>query len=135
MPFVLDASVTASWLFPDEDHPDAAEALQRIAFDDALVPPHWWFELRNTMLVAERRGRSNEEETTYALARVSRMRVLYAPQPQETDVFALARRHRLTFYDAVYLELAQRHNAPLATLDHELAAAARIEHVVVISAP
>ena len=135
MPFVLDASVTASWIFPDEDHPDAAEALRRVETDDALVPPHWWYELRNTLLVAERRGRSIAEETTYALTRLSRMRLLYAPRPQEADVFALARRHRLTFYDAVYLELAQRHNAPLATLDQELAAAARIEYVDVISAP
>jgi len=134
VPFVLDASVSVSWLFPDEDHPDAAEALRRIEFEDALVPPHWWFELRNSMLVAERRGRSDEERTTYALARLSRMRLLYAPQPQEADVFALARRHRLTFYDAVYLELAQRHDIPLATLDPALAAAARIEQVGVISA-
>jgi predicted nucleic acid-binding protein len=47
-------------------------------------------------------------------------------------VLALARQHRLTFYDAAYLELAQRENIPLATLDDDLAAAARAEDVRLI---
>lgn len=33
---------------------------------------------------------------------------------------ALAERHRLTLYDAAYLELAQRSRLPLATLDRQL---------------
>jgi predicted nucleic acid-binding protein len=36
----------------------------------------------------------------------------------------LAEQHRLTTYDAAYLELALRHRLPLATLDRELGAAA-----------
>jgi predicted nucleic acid-binding protein len=46
----------------------------------------------------------------------------------------LARRHRLTVYDAAYLELAQREAVPLATLDEELATAARAEQVALIGA-
>jgi predicted nucleic acid-binding protein len=48
-----------------------------------------------------------------------------------TDVHAwgetlrLADIFRLTLYDAAYLELAQRRNLPLATLDGELRAAAK----------
>ena len=45
---------------------------------------------------------------------------------------ALARRHRLTVYDAAYLELAQREGVPLATLDGHLAAAATAEGVPVL---
>ncbi|MPZ55649.1 MAG: PIN domain-containing protein [Rhizobiales bacterium] len=135
MPFVLDASVTASWFFPDEDHPDAAEAWRLIKTDDALVPPHWWFEVRNTMLIGERRGRNTEQRTTAALDRLSRMRIQFAPQPDETSVFGLARRHRLTFYDAAYLDLAQRQSVALATLDDDLVTAARAERVDVIVAP
>ena len=37
----------------------------------------------------------------------------------------LADLYRLTIYDAIYLELAQRRRLPLATLDAALAAAAR----------
>jgi predicted nucleic acid-binding protein len=41
----------------------------------------------------------------------------------------LAVRHRLTTYDAAYLELAQRRGLPLATLDSELRTAAATEKV------
>ena len=44
----------------------------------------------------------------------------------------LAQRHRLTVYDAAYLELAQRQRMPLATLDGDLARAARDEGVTVL---
>ena len=47
--------------------------------------------------------------------------------PLDADVSAFARKHRLTFYDAAYLELAQRHDIALATLDEKLASAARNE--------
>ena len=57
MPFVLDASIAACWAFDDEDHPVAALALDRVRTDEARVPSLWWFEVRNTLIVSERRGR------------------------------------------------------------------------------
>lgn len=132
MAFVLDASIAASWLFPDEDFPEARGAWQRSETENALVPRHWWFEIRNTMLSGERRGRMSEEMVTVALARLSVLPVITARLPNEADVFALGRRHRLTFYDAAYLELAQREGIALATLDRELAAAARAEEVALV---
>jgi len=44
-------------------------------------------------------------------------------------VLRLAQTHRLSVYDAAYLELAQRHRVELATLDADLMAAARAEAV------
>jgi predicted nucleic acid-binding protein len=44
----------------------------------------------------------------------------------------LAERHRLTLYDAAYLELALRLGLPLATLDRELRATASGEKVKVL---
>jgi predicted nucleic acid-binding protein len=52
--------------------------------------------------------------------------------PNEFQVLTLARRHRLTVYDAAYLERAGREALPLATLDEGLAAAARAEQVALI---
>ena len=46
-------------------------------------------------------------------------------EPDSETMLTLARAHRLTAYDASYLELALRLGAPLATLDRALAAAAR----------
>jgi predicted nucleic acid-binding protein len=41
-----------------------------------------------------------------------------------SDTLQLARRHRLSAYDASYLELALRMSLPLATLDSDLQGAA-----------
>jgi len=41
MSFVLDASITACWAFPDEDHPDAALACQQMRTEEAVAPCLW----------------------------------------------------------------------------------------------
>ena len=53
--------------------------------------------------------------------------------PDENAALRLARAHRLSVYDAVYLELAQREGLPLATLDAELRRAATVEGVALVS--
>jgi predicted nucleic acid-binding protein len=135
MGFVLDASVTASWFLPDENDRDALEAWDRSETEEVWVPLHWWFEVRNTMLMGERRGRISETLTSQSLNRLSVLPITVEPQPDESEVLNLARRHRLTFYDAVYLELARRKKAPLATLDGDLVAAARAERIPLVVAP
>ena len=132
MAFVLDASVAACWLFPDEHHPQASEAWRRSADDPVLVPAHWWFEVCNTILMAERRGRFSVSITSDALARLALLPIQEAGKPIDANVFILARKHRLTFYDAAYLELASREALPLATLDARLADAAAAEGVFLI---
>ena len=47
-------------------------------------------------------------------------------------VHRLALDHRLTSYDAAYLELALRHGLPLATLDDELIRASKAAGVTVL---
>jgi predicted nucleic acid-binding protein len=134
MPFVMDASVTACWAFDDEDHPVAARALDRTRTDEVWVPGLWWFEVRNTLLVNERRGRLTESDTSSFLRWVAALGIVADRAPDEAAVLSLARRHRLTVYDASYLELARRRDVCLATLDDVLAAAARAEGVTVLQA-
>jgi predicted nucleic acid-binding protein len=131
--FILDACVAASWFFPDEQRSTGLQARRRAATESMLVPLHWWFEIRNALLFAERRGRISEQLTLAALDRLSQLPIDIAPRPEEANVFALARRHRLTFYDAVYLELALRERMALATLDHQLAEAALAEGVELVA--
>jgi predicted nucleic acid-binding protein len=132
MPFVLDASIAACWAFEDEDHPRATLALERIRADVARVPSLWWFELRNVLLVNERRGRISELDTARFLRDLSHLGVTLDRSPDETTLLNLARQHRLTVYDASYLELARRDRLPLATLDTDLARAARAEDLALI---
>ena len=75
MPFVLDASIAACWAFADEDHPVAALALERIRGDEARVPGLWWFEVRNVLIVNERRGRLAEADTAAFLRWIARLGV------------------------------------------------------------
>jgi len=130
--FVLDASVVANWCFPDESHPNAEAAFRRIAAETALVPTLFWFELRNLLLMGERRGRLSDAQITLSLRDLSELPIEVDHDPDEARVLALARTHRLTVYDAVYLELAQRKELPLATLDSALINAARIENVPLV---
>ncbi len=132
MPFVLDASVTSCWAFDDEDHPVAARALERVRKDEARVPSLWWFEMRNTLIVNERRGRIDEGDTSTFLRAIGRMNITLDLSPDHGPVMALARKHRLSVYDASYLELAQRETIPLATLDKDLVRAARAERVALL---
>jgi predicted nucleic acid-binding protein len=132
MPFVIDASVTASWLLPDETDARAEQAYALLDTDSAVVPGLWWFELRNVFIVNERRGRIDQAKTQRALGLLASLPIQLDHAAEETTLLALARRHRLTVYDAAYLELAQREGLPLATLDEELAQAARAEKVALI---
>jgi predicted nucleic acid-binding protein len=124
MPFVLDASIVACWAFGDENHLIADVALERIRTDEARVPALWWFEIRNILIVNERRKRVTESDTAAFLRNLARLRVVVDRSPEEADVLTLARRHRLSVYDASYLELARRDNISLATFDKQLGAAA-----------
>ncbi len=75
MSFVLDASVAACWAFEDEDHPTATLALERSRSDQARVPSLWWFEVRNTLIIHERRGWLAEADTAAFLRGLSRLGV------------------------------------------------------------
>src|SRR5258708_302924 len=133
MGFVLDASVTASWFLPDE-HPNAVAeaALDQLVDDTASAPSLWWFEVRNLLIVAERRGRITRPATGRALARLAVLKVALDREADSDVIMHLARQHRLSAYDAAYLELAIRHTLPLASLNKALAAAAIAEGVPLI---
>jgi predicted nucleic acid-binding protein len=133
MAFVLDASVTVCWAFQDEKHADADRAFLRIGTEEAVVPSLWWFEVRNILVVNERRGRISLSDSTAFLLHLSKLPVRLDHLPDEGSVLRLARTHRLSVYDAAYLELAQRENLALATLDADLRKAAARERVVLIS--
>ncbi len=135
MPFVLDASIVGCWALEDENHPAAEAALSRIETDDAIVPSLWWFEVRNILTVNERQGRIGESEVSRFLRALSGFRVRIDRLPDEAQLLRLVRIHRLSIYDAAYLELAAREHLPLATLNAALATAAHAESVPLIASP
>jgi predicted nucleic acid-binding protein len=98
--------------------------LRVIRTDEARVPALWWFEVRNILVINERRKRLTESDSAAFLTKLGRLRFTIDRSPGEADVLMLARRHRLSVYDASYLELALRDGISLATLDNQLVSAA-----------
>jgi predicted nucleic acid-binding protein len=135
MPFVLDASVTASWAFPNETDSIAVRAgeLLESASDHAIVPALWWYEVRNMLVINERRGRTVVSRSTIFLEQIAQLPIQIDTQFDSAIVMDLARTHHLTVYDAAYLSLAIREALPLATLDKQLGAAAATLKIPLLS--
>jgi predicted nucleic acid-binding protein len=126
---VVDVSMMACWHFADERNAKADAILARLQTDQAAVPGLWWFEMRNVLLQGERRRRTTPQQTAAFLEFLREIPISVALLPDENAVMELARPHRLSFYDAAYLDLALREGFPLATFDGDLIAAARAESV------
>ena len=126
--FVLDASMALSWCFPDERSKASVSLLVSLTDGAAAVPPLWFLEVSNALLVGERRKRLSGEETTEAMALLSQLPLHIddrAGFPLATSLLSIARRYNLSAYDAAYVELSQHLGLPLATLDRRLKKTAR----------
>jgi predicted nucleic acid-binding protein len=80
-------------------------------------------EIANALLGAVRRGRMTGQHRSRAIRQLDALPIERDTETlfhAWTTTLELAERHRLTVYDACYLELAQRRGLPLATLDREL---------------
>lgn len=126
MSLVLDSSVTLAWLYSDELAPATQRIFDRVTADGGWVPALWRLEVANSLQSSVRRGRISVDFRDAALTDLALLQIATDP---DTDTFAwsatlrLAERYDLTLYDAAYLELAQRLELPLATLDQELCVA------------
>jgi predicted nucleic acid-binding protein len=129
---VLDVSLSCAWCFADEASEATWAILSHLQTAEAHVPSLWLWETANVLIQAERRGRITAAaiRTFLSLLEALPIRVDHAGSATTWhDTLALARAHRLTSYDAAYLELALRLGVPLASRDQALQAAARVEGV------
>ncbi len=124
MAIVIDNSVFLSWCMGDEDDPTAVAAMRLVIAQGGVVPGIWWYELRNALLVNERRGRITAQQVSDTLADSLALGIKMDTEHDESGILDLARRFGLTIYDAAYLEVALRRSLPFATLDRRLYAAA-----------
>ncbi len=132
MAFVLDGSVAVAWLLPDEMRAELEALQDSLVEESAIVPALWPIEVGNALLVAARRGRIDPGELDPLIRAIQALRIeidTFTAEHALTRTLELARQHRLTTYDATYLELAIRTGLPLATLDHDLRRACAAEHV------
>jgi len=135
MSLVLDCSATLRWDFKDEQDDAAMALLDRVVRYGAVVPFLWRTEVANGLLVGERRKRLAAADADAFMLWLADLPIDDQPPPswsQMADVRALARAHKPTIYDAVYLELALRLTIPLATFDDALRKAAGAAGVTVV---
>lgn len=127
MTFVLDNSVAIAWCFEDEQTPAVLGLLQRVAESGAFAPTLWPLEAANALLVAERRGRLERERRRRLCGFLKALPIALDSETATqtwTMTTGLAERFGLSAYDAAYLELAERLDLPLASLDGDLRRAA-----------
>jgi predicted nucleic acid-binding protein len=130
MTIVVDASFAGAWILPDEHSGESETVLQAVlnGKEDLAVPDLWAYEMLNLLLSACRRRRINADRLEQAVNLVQRIPVNYYDHQTSllrNRVIRLAARFSLSAYDAAYLELADRLQCPLRSLDKNLTAAAR----------
>ena len=126
--FVIDASVVMSWCFEDEDDGYSTAVLESLAEAEAFAPSVWALEVGNVIVVAERKKRLGEASSVRFLALLAELPIKVEEEPPGRmlkEILSLARAHRLSTYDASYLDLAMRLGLPIATLDEALISAAQ----------
>lgn len=124
---VVDASVVLAVPLQEVNRDRAVAVLERAVEGGAVVPGIWHLEVGNSLMLAERRGRISAANRTTALQDLARLPIevdLDTASRAWRDTLFLAEHHRLTLYDASYLELSVRLSLPLATFDAALRRAA-----------
>ncbi len=132
---VLDASVTMSWLSPDEITKESQRILECVITEGAIAPILWGVEIRNALLMAKRRKRLEEMHLTLAFNLLNELPIIIEPLPDNTmlqQIFSLATMENLTMYDACYLQCAKKRALPLATFDTALMNAAMRQGVEIL---
>ncbi len=128
---VLDASYAASWFLPDEGSNHSELLLKAVQEGEIeiYVPELWIYEMANLLRMAGKRGRLSE--VGLATAQELLLQVPVSTFTHSAQMLprwlALADKYDLSAYDAAYLELAERFNLPLKTLDTKLEQTAQKE--------
>jgi predicted nucleic acid-binding protein len=129
---ILDSSATLARAFPEENSPSIIAVFDLVSRSGAWVPGLWKLEVANVLEMGVRRGRHDAAFRDETLSDLALLPIQLDSETSERawgPTVRLAERHRLTVYDAAYLELALRRELPLASLDQQLRAAAKAEKV------
>lgn len=138
MTLVLDSSATLAWIYADGTTAPIRTVFDQIADQGATVPSLWRLEAANSLTMAVRRKRIDAAFRSAALQDLAVLDIAVDRETDDqawTDTLQGADSHRLTVYDAAYLESAKRRELPLATLDRDLAAGANQAGVTILGSP
>jgi predicted nucleic acid-binding protein len=126
-----------AWCFGEEATELSEALLNRLSdlTDTAVVPVLWLYEVVNVTELAVRKGRITDKKAREFLESLADLPI-EIESPTQAQMFvsvrALVSQHKLTAYDASYLEVAIRYGLPLAAFDSALAKAAQAAGVVLV---
>jgi predicted nucleic acid-binding protein len=125
MNFVVDCSVAARWLLPDEATPYTEAVFALLDTQDAVIPALFLSEFANVFLNLARQRKLSRSLASGAVQRFANLGLTVdRATPDPARLFTLAEHYGLSACDATYLELALRRGLPLACWDGGLKAAA-----------
>lgn len=135
MAFVLDNSISASWILEDEFDNYSSQILDKLLSEPAIVPGIWVLEITNTMVVGFRRKRISPAKQASTIELLRSLPITVESNHSQNDLdrlMQLAQTYSLSAYDAAYLDLAIRLELPLATKDSDLIKAAKAASVALL---
>jgi predicted nucleic acid-binding protein len=134
--YVLDASFVGAVIIPDEKNSETEKIYMQIKDDDAkYVPSLFSYEMANIFMNLIRHKRHTYAKVLELIPVLSSIRIItdFETGPDYTKkLLFLSSEYGLSSCDAAYLELAERKNAALCTLDERLQAAAKKRGVPVL---
>ena len=129
MIYVYDASFIIAIILPDEKNSQIDKIYDALdENDDVYIPQLNWYETANVFRNLIRHKRFTKNEIAYFFPMLS---FVNFKTDFETGVnyskrlWELGNKYNLSAYDAAYLELADRKNATLCSLDDDLLNAAK----------
>jgi predicted nucleic acid-binding protein len=124
--FVLDASVAIAWVVAPQSTPYTRRIRVRAKREPYHVPSIFMAEVANVLVTLERREILSDHAAEAAADVLDRLDpIVHEPRLRIQEVRALARRFRLSAYDATYLALALDLRLPMACGDRPLKNALR----------
>jgi len=130
--FILDASYTLAWCFPDRATANTDATLRRLEArqDNAIVPWVWRVEVGNALGKAVTRAKVPLSRALDIWAELLLLPIRHVAIADIPQLVRLAVEHNLSVYDTCYLHAALASRLPLATNDKKLRDAAEANHLV-----
>ncbi|NVN87073.1 MAG: type II toxin-antitoxin system VapC family toxin [Rhodopseudomonas sp.] len=134
---VIDASAIVALCLDERDLLADDQTFESLAEQQLLVPAHWHAEIGNAFVTNLRRGRLSNGQLAYAIENLAILQIVTQPVPRTEEIEATVTRAAkagLTYYDELYVWLAESNTLPLFTFDKQMREAAQQRGVVVLPA-
>jgi len=130
---IIDSSFSGPWFLKDEYSHEAETALSFFLKGSLIlwIPSLWLYETTNLLIQAHARSRISDVhlEESFDLISTLSLKIDEPDAMISHRIGRLAQQAHLSAYDAAYLELADRLQAPLLTFDRKLVEACRSRHL------